>query len=145
MDKDAEDGCEEQRGRKAMSDTSAIRQEPRAVQRPWLASYPQGIPVELPDLGYTSLAELLERSCKQFADRKAFSSMGKSITYRELEEQTRAIGGWLQSIGLQKGDRVAVMMPNILQNPVATYAILRAGLTVVNVNPLYTRVNSNTS
>ncbi len=138
MDKDAEDGCEEQRGRKAMSDTSAIRQEPRAVQRPWLASYPQGIPVELPDLGYTSLAELLERSCKQFADRKAFSSMGKSITYRELEEQTRAIGGWLQSIGLQKGDRVAVMMPNILQNPVATYAILRAGLTVVNVNPLYT-------
>ena len=62
MDKDAEDGCEEQRGRKAMSDTSAIRQEPRAVQRPWLASYPQGIPVELPDLGYTSLAELLNEA-----------------------------------------------------------------------------------
>ncbi|WP_412674286.1 long-chain fatty acid--CoA ligase [Agrobacterium rubi] len=114
------------------------RQEPRIIQRPWLASYPQGVPAELPDLGYASLVELLEKSCALYADRKAFSSMGKSLTYRQLEEQTRKIGAWLQKIGLEKGDRVAVMMPNILQNPVATYAILRAGLTVVNVNPLYT-------
>ena len=121
-----------------MSDMNLGREETRVVQRPWLASYPQGVPAELPDLGYSSLAELLEKSCSLYADRKAFSSMGKSLTYRQLEEQTRKVGAWLQQIGLQKGDRVAVMMPNILQNPVATYAILRAGLTVVNVNPLYT-------
>ncbi|NTE85276.1 long-chain fatty acid--CoA ligase [Agrobacterium rubi] len=121
-----------------MSDMNLSRQEPRIIQRPWLASYPQGVPAELPDLGYASLVELLEKSCALYADRKAFSSMGKSLTYRQLEEQTRKIGAWLQKIGLEKGDRVAVMMPNILQNPVATYAILRAGLTVVNVNPLYT-------
>ena len=118
---------------------STLGQKPLgAADKPWLASYPPGVPAILPDLGYASLVELLEKSCARFADRKAFSSMGKSLTYRELEEQTRRIGAWLQKTGLQKGDRVAVMMPNILQNPVATYAILRAGLTVVNVNPLYT-------
>ena len=118
---------------------STLGQKPLgAAGKPWLASYPPGVPAVLPDLGYASLVELLEKSCARFADRKAFSSMGKSLTYRELEEQTRRIGAWLQKTGLQKGDRVAVMMPNILQNPVATYAILRAGLTVVNVNPLYT-------
>ncbi|XUY27024.1 long-chain fatty acid--CoA ligase [Agrobacterium sp. rho-8.1] len=121
-----------------MSDVSFSRQEPGSLPRPWLASYPQGVPAEIPDLGYSSLAELLEKSCARYADRKAFSSMGKSLTYRQLEEQTRRVGAWLQQLGLQKGDRVAVMMPNILQNPVATYAILRAGLVVVNVNPLYT-------
>ncbi len=121
-----------------MSDMNLSREDTRHIPRPWLASYPQGVPAELPDPGYSSLAELLERSCVLYADRKAFSSMGKSLTYRQLEEQTRQVGAWLQQIGLQRGDRVAVMMPNILQNPVATYAILRAGLTVVNVNPLYT-------
>ncbi|MBN7807637.1 long-chain-fatty-acid--CoA ligase [Agrobacterium rosae] len=121
-----------------MSDMNLGFEETRIIQRPWLASYPQGVPAELPDPGYSSLAELLEKSCSLYADRKAFSSMGKSLTYRQLEEQTRKVGAWLQQIGLVKGDRVAVMMPNILQNPVATYAILRAGLTVVNVNPLYT-------
>ncbi|NTF30766.1 long-chain fatty acid--CoA ligase [Rhizobium skierniewicense] len=121
-----------------MSDVSFSRQETDSLPRPWLASYPQGVPAEIPDLGYSSLAELLEKSCERYADRKAFSSMGKSLTYRQLEEQTRRVGAWLQQLGLQKGDRVAVMMPNILQNPVATYAILRAGLVVVNVNPLYT-------
>ena len=64
--------------------------------------------------------------------------MGKSITYRDLDTETRKIGAWLQSLGLQKGDRVAVMMPNVLQNPIAVYGILRAGFVVVNVNPLYT-------
>ncbi|KAA3510896.1 long-chain fatty acid--CoA ligase [Agrobacterium rosae] len=121
-----------------MSDMNLGFEETRIIPRPWLASYPQGVPAELPDPGYSSLAELLEKSCTLYADRKAFSSMGKSLTYRQLEEQTRKVGAWLQQIGLVKGDRVAVMMPNILQNPVATYAILRAGLTVVNVNPLYT-------
>ncbi|POO56763.1 long-chain fatty acid--CoA ligase [Agrobacterium rosae] len=121
-----------------MSDMNLGFEETRIIPRPWLASYPQGVPAELPDPGYSSLAELLEKSCTLYANRKAFSSMGKSLTYRQLEEQTRKVGAWLQQIGLVKGDRVAVMMPNILQNPVATYAILRAGLTVVNVNPLYT-------
>ena len=121
-----------------MSDTNLSSEQMRIVQRPWLASYPAGVPAELPDPVHNSIAELLEKSCARYADRKAFTSMGKSLTYRQLEEQTRRIGAWLQQLGLQKGDRVAVMMPNILQNPVATYAILRAGLTVVNVNPLYT-------
>lgn len=121
-----------------MSDLNMDRQGVHVAQKPWLASYPQGVPAELPDPGHASLAELVEKSCAQYADRKAFSSMGKSLTYRQLDEQTRKIGAWLQQLGLQKGDRVAVMMPNILQNPVATYAILRAGFVVVNVNPLYT-------
>ena len=106
--------------------------------KPWLASYPDVVPAELPPLEYASLAELLEKSCARYADRIVFSSMGKVMSYRELESQTRKIAAWLQSTGLQKGDRVAVMMPNVLQNPVATYGILRAGLVVVNVNPLYT-------
>ncbi|MGV2101370.1 long-chain-fatty-acid--CoA ligase [Rhizobium sp. 21-4511-3d] len=107
-------------------------------QKPWLATYPDIVPAEIPPLEYESVAELLEKSCERYADRVAFSSMGKMLTYRDLEAQTRKVAAWLQSLGLQKGDRVAVMMPNVLQNPVAVYGILRAGLTVVNVNPLYT-------
>ncbi|WP_112940972.1 MULTISPECIES: long-chain fatty acid--CoA ligase [unclassified Rhizobium] len=106
--------------------------------KPWLATYPAIVPAELPALEYESLAELLEKSCARYADRIAFSSMGKTLTYRQLESQTRKVAAWLQAIGLQKGDRVAVMMPNVLQNPIAVYGILRAGLVVVNVNPLYT-------
>jgi long-chain acyl-CoA synthetase len=106
--------------------------------KPWLATYPEIVPAELPPLEYASLAELLDKSCARYADRVAFSSMGKRLTYRELESQTRRIAAWLQSAGLKKGDRVAVMMPNVLQNPVTVYGILRAGLVVVNVNPLYT-------
>ncbi|KQQ58168.1 long-chain fatty acid--CoA ligase [Rhizobium sp. Leaf311] len=121
-----------------MSNTNLGHQQTHSREKPWLASYPPGVPAELPDLGYNSLAELVEKNCERYAERKAFSSMGKSLTYRQLEELTRRVGAWLQSLGLKKGDRVAVMMPNILQNPVATYAILRAGMTVVNVNPLYT-------
>ncbi|CUX35224.1 long-chain fatty acid--CoA ligase [Agrobacterium genomosp. 3] len=109
-----------------------------SVEKRWLSSYPPGVPSEIPVSANASLVDLLEKSCVQFADRKAFSSMGKSLTYRELDAQTRAVAAWLQSRGLEKGDRVAVMMPNILQNPVAVYGILRAGMIVVNVNPLYT-------
>ncbi|MBW9112210.1 long-chain fatty acid--CoA ligase [Rhizobium cauense] len=107
-------------------------------QKPWLATYPDSVPAELPPLEYESLAELLEKSCARYANRTAFSSMGKALTYGELESQTRKIAAWLQGLGLAKGDRVAVMMPNVLQNPVAVYGILRAGLVAVNVNPLYT-------
>ncbi|MCR6723377.1 long-chain fatty acid--CoA ligase [Agrobacterium fabrum] len=121
-----------------MSELSLGHPENVSVAKRWLASYPPGVPSEIPISANASLVDLLEKSCKQFADRKAFSSMGKSLTYRELDADTRAVAAWLQSRGLEKGDRVAVMMPNILQNPVAVYGILRAGMIVVNVNPLYT-------
>ncbi|WP_267553318.1 long-chain fatty acid--CoA ligase [Rhizobium rhizogenes] len=120
-----------------MNSVSAPSDRPQ-VKKIWLASYPDIVPAELPPLEHASLVELLEESCARYADRPAFTSMGKSITYRDLGTQTRKIAAWLQSLGLQKGDRVAVMMPNVLQNPIATYGILRAGLVVVNVNPLYT-------
>ncbi|AVH40496.1 long-chain fatty acid--CoA ligase [Agrobacterium tumefaciens] len=121
-----------------MSELSLGHPENVSAEKRWLASYPPGVPSEIPASAHASLVELLEKSCVQFADRKAFSSMGKSLTYRELDAETRAVAAWLQSRGLEKGDRVAVMMPNILQNPVAVYGILRAGMIVVNVNPLYT-------
>ncbi|MGA1803337.1 long-chain-fatty-acid--CoA ligase [Rhizobium sp. HT1-10] len=108
------------------------------AERIWLASYPDCVPADLPPLDHVSLSELFEDSCARYATRPAFTSMGRSITYGEMERQTRKIAAWLQNQGLVKGDRVAVMMPNVLQNPIATYGILRAGLTVVNVNPLYT-------
>jgi len=119
-----------------MNSVSAPSDRPQ-VKKIWLASYPDIVPAELPPLEHTSLVALLEESCARYADRLAFTSMGKSITCRDLDTQTRKIAAWLQSLGLQKGDRVAVMMPNVLQNPVTTYGILRAGLVVVNVNPLY--------
>lgn len=104
----------------------------------WLASYPPTVPAEIPPLQHHSLGDLFEDSCARYADRPAFSSMGKSLTYRALEAESRKIGAWLQAQGLVKGDRVAVMLPNILQNPVIVYGILRVGMVVVNVNPLYT-------
>ncbi|MEF0940202.1 long-chain fatty acid--CoA ligase [Rhizobium sp. BR 362] len=120
-----------------MNSVSAPSDRPQ-VNKIWLASYPDIVPAELPPLEHASLVELLEESCARYADKLAFTSMGKSITYRDLDRQTRKIAAWLQSLGLQKGDRVAVMMPNVLQNPITVYGILRAGLVVVNVNPLYT-------
>jgi long-chain acyl-CoA synthetase len=106
--------------------------------RVWLAAYPPGTPAEIPPLAHESIGAALVHHCAKYADRPAFTSMGRSMTFRELEAQSAKIGAWLQSRGLEKGDRVAVMMPNILQNPVVVYGILRAGFTVVNVNPLYT-------
>ncbi|AYG65103.1 MULTISPECIES: long-chain fatty acid--CoA ligase [unclassified Rhizobium] len=120
-----------------MNSVSAPSDRPQ-VKKIWLASYPDIVPAELPPLEHASLVDLLEKSCARYADRLAFTSMGKSISYRDLDQQTRKIAAWLQSLGLQKGDRVAVMMPNVLQNPITVYGILRAGLVVVNVNPLYT-------
>ncbi len=108
------------------------------MERIWLKQYPAGVPADIDVNQYPSLVELLEESFKKFADRKSFICMDKSITYRELDEMSAAMGAYLQSKGLQKGARVAIMMPNVLQNPVASAAILRAGYTVVNVNPLYT-------
>ncbi|HEX7921285.1 MAG TPA: long-chain fatty acid--CoA ligase [Bradyrhizobium sp.] len=108
------------------------------MERIWLKHYPAGVPADIDITQYSSLVELLEESFKKFADRKAFICMDKAITYRELDEMSTALGAYLQSKGLQKGARVALMMPNVLQYPVATAAVLRAGYAVVNVNPLYT-------
>ncbi|MCJ8520457.1 long-chain acyl-CoA synthetase [Pseudorhizobium tarimense] len=110
----------------------------KSGEKVWLASYPPSVPAEIPPLSYKSLAALFESCCVEYLPRVAFSSMGREMTYRELEAETRKVGAWLQAQGLVKGDRVAVMMPNVLQNPVVTYGILRAGFVVVNVNPLYT-------
>jgi len=108
------------------------------MERIWLKQYPAGVPTDIDVNQYPSLVELLEESFKKFSDRKSFICMDKSITYRDLDEMSSALGAYLQSKGLKKGARVAIMMPNVLQNPVSTAAILRAGFTVVNVNPLYT-------
>jgi long-chain acyl-CoA synthetase len=108
------------------------------MERIWLKQYPAGVPADIDVTQYSSLVELLEESFAKFNDRKAFICMDKSITYRDLDEMSLALGAYLQGKGLQKGARVALMMPNVLQYPVSTAAVLRAGYAVVNVNPLYT-------
>ncbi|KWV60179.1 long-chain fatty acid--CoA ligase [Bradyrhizobium macuxiense] len=108
------------------------------MERIWLKEYPAGVPADIDITQYSSLVELLEESFVKFADRKAFICMDKAITYRDLDQMSTALGAYLQSKGLQKGARVALMMPNVLQYPIATAAVLRAGFAVVNVNPLYT-------
>ena len=108
------------------------------MERIWLKHYPAGVPADIDPTQYSSLVELLEESFRTFADRKAFVCMDKAISYRQLDEMSTALAAYLQSLGLQKGARVALMMPNVLQYPVAISAVLRAGFTVVNVNPLYT-------
>jgi long-chain acyl-CoA synthetase len=108
------------------------------MERIWLKQYPAGVPADIDVTQYASLVELLEESFAKFADRKAFICMDKSISYRDLDEMSRALGAYLQGKGLKQGARVALMMPNVLQYPIATAAVLRAGYAVVNVNPLYT-------
>jgi len=108
------------------------------MERIWLKSYPPGMPTEIDPTQYASLVALLEESFAKFRERKAFICMDKAISYGELDDMSRDFAAYLQSTGLKFGDRVAVMMPNVLQYPVATAGILRAGMTVVNVNPLYT-------
>ena len=104
----------------------------------WLNSYPAGIPADI-DVGrYSSLVGLLEESFANYADRTAYSFLGKDISFAQTQEESLALAAYLQSLGLSKGDRVAIMMPNLPQYPVAAAAILRAGFVVVNVNPLYT-------
>ena len=108
------------------------------TDRPWLSSYPQGVPADIDASQYPSLVALMEESFKKYADRTAYSFMGKDISYGETDRQSKSFAGYLQSLGLAKGDRVAVMMPNCPQYPIAVAGILRAGLILVNVNPLYT-------
>jgi long-chain acyl-CoA synthetase len=104
----------------------------------WLKSYPPGVPAEINPDQYTSLVQLLDESFQKYAQNNAYVCMDKFMTYAELDACSKRLAAWLQSRGMAKGARVAVMMPNVLQYPVAIAAILRAGYTVVNVNPLYT-------
>ncbi len=106
--------------------------------RVWLGSYPEGVPADIDPDQYDSLVALMEESFARYAERTAYSFMGKNISYRQTDEDSLALAAYLQSLGLQKGDRVAIMMPNVPQYPVAVAAVLRAGFVVVNVNPLYT-------
>ncbi len=107
------------------------------MERLWLRHYPPGVPADIDATRYPSLVAMFEETFKTYRAREAFACMGKTLTYAELDAASRAFAAYLQSLGLQRGARVAVMMPNVLQYPVALIAILRAGLTAVNVNPLY--------
>jgi long-chain acyl-CoA synthetase len=108
------------------------------VEKIWLKHYPKGVPAEIDINTYASLRDVFEESCSKYAGRKAYTCMGKSMTFSELDTLTAAFGAWLQGQGCKKGSRVALMMPNILQYPVCLFGALRAGCTIVNVNPLYT-------
>ena len=108
------------------------------TDRIWLKSYPEGVPADLPPSPYASLVALMEESFRQYADRTAYSFMGKDVSFGETDRLSRAFAAYLQGLGLAQGDRVAIMMPNVPQYPVVVAAILRAGYVVVNVNPLYT-------
>ena len=109
-----------------------------AVDRFWLKNYPKGVPADVDVSQYESLVQLLDEAFKKYGSLPAYSCMGATMTYKQLDENSAAIAAWLQSKGLGKGKRVAIMMPNILQYPVVMCGVLRAGATVVNVNPLYT-------
>jgi len=109
-----------------------------AVDRFWTKNYPPGVPAEIDHNQYKSLVQLLDEAFKKYGSQPAYTCMGATLSYRDLDTNSAAIGAWLQSKGLSKGKRVAIMMPNVLQYPVVLAGVLRAGCTVVNVNPLYT-------
>jgi len=108
------------------------------TDRIWLEEYPKGVPADVDTGAYASVAELVERSCERFRDTPAFENMGVTLSYGDVDRLSQDFAAYLQQMGLSRGDRVAVMMPNVLQYPVVTFGILRAGMVVVNVNPLYT-------
>jgi long-chain acyl-CoA synthetase len=108
------------------------------MNRFWLKSYPPGVPAEIDPARLTSRAELLRQACTAYRDRPAYEQMGRVMTFAQLDELTRDFAAWLQAAGLAKGDRIAIMLPNTLQYPIALFGALRAGLIVVNTNPLYT-------
>jgi len=109
------------------------------VEKIWLKNYQEGVPAEINPDAYGSLVEIFEEACKKYGDKPSFVNMGETLSFKELQEKSRNVAAFFQSeLGLKKGDRVAIMMPNLLQYPVTLFGILQAGLTVVNVNPLYT-------
>ena len=108
------------------------------MERIWIKHYPPGVPADIDAGQYASVVALFEESFAKYKNDNAYACMDKKLTYGQVDEMSRALGAWLQSKGLQRGDRVAIMMPNVLQYPVCVAGILRAGYVVVNVNPLYT-------
>lgn len=108
------------------------------TDKPWLNEYPAGVPAEIDMTAFSSIVDVIDSSCQTFADNVAYVNFGAELTYRQVDEYSKAFAAQLQSLGLQKGDRIAIMMPNVLQYPIAAFAALRAGLVVVNTNPLYT-------
>ena len=109
-----------------------------STQKPWLSAYPEGVPAEIDTSAYSSLVDLMQESFRQYSDRTAFSFLGRGLRYSELDRLSQVFAAYLQNLGLVFGDRVAIMLPNTLQYPIAVAAVLRAGFVVVNVNPLYT-------
>jgi long-chain acyl-CoA synthetase len=108
------------------------------VDRVWLQNYPPGVPSDIDPDQYASLREMFDEACAAYGNRIAYRSLGASLSYAQLDTLSRAFAAWLQKTGLAQGERVALMMPNVLQYPIALFGILRAGMVVVNVNPLYT-------
>jgi long-chain acyl-CoA synthetase len=109
-----------------------------STQKPWLSAYPEGVSAEIDTHAYSSVVDLMQESFRQYGDRTAFSFLGKGLSYKELDRLSQVFAAYLQSLGLVFGDRVAIMLPNVLQYPIAVAAVLRAGFVVVNINPLYT-------
>ena len=108
------------------------------MEKVWLKTYPANVPADILPLKENSLAELMENACHRYADKTAYISMGKELSYAELDRLAADFAGWLQSVGLKKGSRVALMLPNLFQYPICLFGVLRAGCVAVNVNPLYT-------
>ena len=117
---------------------AAAVEERLAMEKPWLASYPPGVPAEIDPAKYASIREILQQSFREFGASPAFTSFGRTLTYAQVDRLSRDFGAFLQAAGLARGARVAIMMPNLLQYPVALFGALRAGFVVVNCNPLYT-------
>ena len=108
------------------------------MNHPWLDSYPDGVPAEIDPSAYSSILDIFNQSCTKFRDRAAYVNFDKELTFGELDRLTTDFAAWLQSKGLVKGDRIALMMPNILQYPVALFGAMKAGMVIVNTNPMYT-------
>ena len=123
---------------KAAAPAKSAARTLRTGEKPWVESYPEGVRAEIGPILDESVADLLVGACRKYASRPAFTSMGKTLTYAEIDKLSEQFGSYLQSTGLKKGARVALMMPNVLQYPIAMTGALRAGYTIVNVNPLYT-------
>ncbi len=106
--------------------------------RPWLSNYPSGVPANIDPQSYATLVDLFEETFAKYGSKPAFSCMGKELTYKQVDKMSRQFGAYLQSRGLERGDKIAIMMPNLLQYPIVLFGAMRAGLVVVNTNPLYT-------
>ncbi|HSH27498.1 MAG TPA: AMP-binding protein, partial [Wenzhouxiangella sp.] len=106
--------------------------------KPWLEEYPKGVPAEIDMDEFDSIVDVVNKSCNEFRDKVAYVNFGAELTFGQIDRHSAAFAARLQAMGLEKGDRIAIMMPNVLQYPIAVFGALRAGLVVVNTNPLYT-------